>query len=360
MCFPGCVSNDEESVELIGTEYKNPPPAPDFMLINQNGEVVTFSDYEDKVIVVAFIYTTCPDVCLVISSNLAYIYDNLGDYSDDVVILSVTIDPARDTVSHLSEWTEKMGYEWNHLTHDSTATIENVWYTWNVVVDDDHIANSSPPEEKTVRFAVLNPDNSSFSTDNKCGSLQNNECYTNGEDMAEYAFNENMNIAYNITEGVIGNWTSNESWNWGLYAWDDGNESWIESNEQELKMLAITKNSHLAWVASNADISNLPPGVDCGGNGWIMGSGPSSHCMCDEGWERGNNDWLSCVLAAEDRNANSSETIDPHAETLGQYEIGHSTSTYIVDKHMNKRLSYSGIFWDVEDFLDDVISLVNE
>ena len=35
--------------------------------------------------------------------------NNLDNYNDSIEIISITIDPARDTVSHLSEWTEKRG-----------------------------------------------------------------------------------------------------------------------------------------------------------------------------------------------------------------------------------------------------------
>ena len=116
--LPGCMDSQEDGPSLIGTEYRDPPEAPDFTLKNQNGADVRLSDYEDKVVVVAFIYTSCPDVCLVISSNLAYVYENLGGHSENVEMISITIDPARDTVSRLSQWTDDMGYQWDHLTHD--------------------------------------------------------------------------------------------------------------------------------------------------------------------------------------------------------------------------------------------------
>ena len=109
-----------------------PPDAPDFTLLNQNSESVTLSDYSDKVVVVAFIYTSCPDVCLAISANLAWIHQNLGEYSDDVVILSITIDPARDTVDRFAQWTEANGYEWDHLSAERPSTLVNVWNSWNI------------------------------------------------------------------------------------------------------------------------------------------------------------------------------------------------------------------------------------
>ena len=45
---------------------------------------------------------------------------------------------------------------------------------------------------------------------------------------------------------------------------------------------------------------------------------------------------------------------------LGEYEVGHSTTTFIVGKEMRKRVAYSGIHWDADDFLQDVITLVDE
>ena len=112
----GCI--DPEGTEILGTEYRNPPDAPDFTLKNQFGEDVSLSDFDGKVVVVAFIYTACPDVCLIISSNIDYVSQNLGSESESVEFISITIDPARDTTQRLLEWTAAREYDWNHLTHD--------------------------------------------------------------------------------------------------------------------------------------------------------------------------------------------------------------------------------------------------
>ena len=80
--------------------------------------------------------------------------------------------------------------------------------------------------------------------------------------------------------------------------------------------------------------------------------------MCDEGWERQGDDWLSCIT--EGSSSDSSNHSDPHEESLGEYEIGHSTVTFIIDKEQRKRVAYSGIQWDVNDFLHDVKTLANE
>ena len=90
-----------------------------------------------------------------------------------------------------------------------------------------------------------------------------------------------------------------------------------------------------------------------------MGTGSNAHCMCDEGYERPDGEWLSCMIEGSSNLGNASTT-DPHDISLGEYEVGHSTTTFIVGKEMRKRVAYSGIHWDADDFLQDVITLVDE
>ena len=84
----GCLETVGDS-SFNGIEYRDPIEAPDFTLVDQDGNNVTLSDYEGKVVVLAFIYTSCPDVCLIISSNLQWAKMNLQeDLADEVVFLS--------------------------------------------------------------------------------------------------------------------------------------------------------------------------------------------------------------------------------------------------------------------------------
>ena len=352
----GCIG--PEGTEILGTEYKNPPDAPDFTLENQFGEDVSLSDFDGKVVVVAFIYTACPDVCLIISSNIDYVSKNLGSESEFVEFISITIDPAKDNTQRLLEWTTARGYEWNHLTHDRGSVIQAVWDEWKVVVDADHIANSLPPEETMLRFAVMSPDNSTVVTDNPCIDAFNVSCYSNGGELAEYALTVNAEIDYDIRNGTIGNWTADESWEWVLHIWNGSGETW-DPTDASISEMDIGFDTHLAWIASNANLSMMPPGVDCNGRGWVMGTGASAHCMCDDGWDRGSDDWMSCVPVGSTE-VNDGNLTDPHEESLGEYEIGHSTVTFIIDKEQRKRVAYSGIHWDVGDFLQDVKALAEE
>ena len=353
LLLPGCMSDD---IELIGTEYLDPPEAPDFTLFDQNGDVFKFSDHEGKVIVVAFVYTSCPDICLIISANLHFVKENLGSNSDGVVFVSVTIDPSRDTIPHLSEWTEQMGYDWYHLT-GSAGILQDVYRNWNVVVDNAHIAASEPPSESLVRVAVLNPDNSSITIESPCQGPTLADCFENGSELMDYTMSS-ANISYDQSQGLIGEWQEDGEWIWVLHLWDSTNESWVEVGTNDPSTVDVDSDTHLAWIASGANLSMAPPGQDCNGHGWIMGPGGGAHCMCDEGYNRPSNDWLSCV--SEGDSSDDHGEVDPHEQALGEYEVGHSSVTYIIDKQMRKRVAYSGIYWDAYDFLHDVVALSDE
>tara|TARA_B100001179_G_scaffold199984_1_gene160235 strand:- start:136 stop:408 length:273 start_codon:yes stop_codon:yes gene_type:complete len=90
-----------------------------------------------------------------------------------------------------------------------------------------------------------------------------------------------------------------------------------------------------------------------------MGSGGGAHCMCDDGYERPEGDWLSCI-AEGTGSSDGADEVDPHEESLGEYEVGHSTVTFILDKQLRKRVAYSGIYWEADEFIHDLKALVDE
>jgi cytochrome oxidase Cu insertion factor (SCO1/SenC/PrrC family) len=75
-----------------------------FSLINQNGEPVTDKDYREKLMLVFFGYTFCPDVCPTEAQTLSVAMNELGDDAADVVPVFITVDPARDTVEVMGEF----------------------------------------------------------------------------------------------------------------------------------------------------------------------------------------------------------------------------------------------------------------
>jgi protein SCO1/2 len=94
--------------------------APDFALTGQDGAPVTLADLRGKVLAVAFIYTSCPDVCPLLTTKMAEVQDALGaDFGRRVAFVSITVDPARDTPEMLKDYAAAHGADprgWAFLT----------------------------------------------------------------------------------------------------------------------------------------------------------------------------------------------------------------------------------------------------
>ena len=45
----------------------------DFALVNQNGDTITQKDYQDKIYVADFFFTTCPTICPIMTDNMGYL-----------------------------------------------------------------------------------------------------------------------------------------------------------------------------------------------------------------------------------------------------------------------------------------------
>lgn len=78
---------------------------PDFSFINQNGEKVTFVDFEGKIVVADFFFTNCPTICPIMTKQMTRLQWLLEDPSfKDVKFLSHTVNPENDTPEVLMEY----------------------------------------------------------------------------------------------------------------------------------------------------------------------------------------------------------------------------------------------------------------
>jgi protein SCO1/2 len=84
--------------------FDPPRQAPEFSLQGSDGRTLTLSRFRDKVVVLGFGYTSCPDVCPTTLSTLAQMRRKLGAEAADVQIVYVTVDPERDTVERMREY----------------------------------------------------------------------------------------------------------------------------------------------------------------------------------------------------------------------------------------------------------------
>jgi protein SCO1/2 len=80
-------------------------PVSDWQLQDAEGDFVRLSDWRDQTLLVGFIYTQCPSVCVALGSRYQQLQRTLqAGNSTDVHLLSVSIDPDQDTPARLAAY----------------------------------------------------------------------------------------------------------------------------------------------------------------------------------------------------------------------------------------------------------------
>ncbi len=82
------------------------PPLEFSMTRASDGKAVTEADYRGKVVMLYFGYTFCPDVCPTTLANVSEILGRVGAEARQIRVLFVTVDPDRDTLPILKDYTK--------------------------------------------------------------------------------------------------------------------------------------------------------------------------------------------------------------------------------------------------------------
>jgi thiol-disulfide isomerase/thioredoxin len=82
----------------------------DFSLVDIDGEAFWLSDFKGRVVLLDFMATWCGP-CRMSMSDLSEIRTHFGE---DIVIISISIDPISDTVEQLMSWRDTWEADWIH------------------------------------------------------------------------------------------------------------------------------------------------------------------------------------------------------------------------------------------------------
>lgn len=91
---------------------------PEFAFINQDSIIISNEDFNKKVYVAEFFFTSCPSICPIMNKNMKRIENRFGK-RQDFGIASFSIDPIKDTPSVLKAYAETyevFSQNWHFLT----------------------------------------------------------------------------------------------------------------------------------------------------------------------------------------------------------------------------------------------------
>lgn len=130
-----------------GTDVSGSTPDLSFDLTRAtDGKNVTQSDYRGKIVLIYFGYTYCPDVCPMTLSHLAQALQKAKGAAENVRVLFVTVDPGRDDLNTLKDYTANFGPEFVGMrgTPDELATLAKRY----------RIAYSVHPDPDPTKYVV--------------------------------------------------------------------------------------------------------------------------------------------------------------------------------------------------------------
>lgn len=117
--------------QFRGSLLDPPIPAPDFSLTQANGETFTLSAQKEKVVLLFFGYTYCPDVCPTTLADLAQVMKRLGRQSERVRVVFISVDPQRDTPERAQSYAAAFDPSFIGLS-GTEADLQPVWNAYGV------------------------------------------------------------------------------------------------------------------------------------------------------------------------------------------------------------------------------------
>jgi protein SCO1 len=128
---PGASRLVQPTGEMLNTK------APDFILLNQEGDRFDSTKLRGKVVVVNFIFTTCTDVCPLFTAHFAQLQRAFkSGPAGDLFFVSITTDPQVDSPKVLKSYAQRYGADfqnWAFLT-GTDAQLKPVWKGFGIRV----------------------------------------------------------------------------------------------------------------------------------------------------------------------------------------------------------------------------------
>ena len=133
---PNMVSQElvDEEIRFVKKYHK----IADFSLINQNGENISEKNYQNKIYIADFFFTTCPTICPIMTDNMVYLQKKLLK-NKNILLVSFSVTPEVDNVEVLKNYAIEKGVldsKWNLLTGNKKKIYELARKSYLVAKND--------------------------------------------------------------------------------------------------------------------------------------------------------------------------------------------------------------------------------
>ncbi len=129
---------------------------PPFRLVNQESDTITEKTFAGKIYVADFFFTSCPGICPKMTANMKILQDEFSK-DNDILLLSHSVTPTRDSVPILKEYAENEGVivdKW-HLVTGNREEIYNLGRNEYFVEEDLGIAKDIDEFLHTENFVLI-------------------------------------------------------------------------------------------------------------------------------------------------------------------------------------------------------------
>lgn len=118
------------------------PKFPKVTLEDSKERQYSISEFEDKYVFITFLYTSCTTVCPELEYNMAQVYKQIPKkyIGEDIVFLSISFDPARDTPATLEKYRgyfKSDGETWRMARIPNEAELKTLLDSFGVIVIPD-------------------------------------------------------------------------------------------------------------------------------------------------------------------------------------------------------------------------------
>lgn len=153
----------DRNYQYQGNLFDPFPAAYQFELRDQNGEIFRMEDQKGKVVLLFFGYAHCPDVCPTTLSKFKKIHASLGDQTDRVTFVFITVDPERDTPDKIRVYLNAFHSSFIGLT-GTHGELQPIWDGYYIFEEKEEVDEHAHEEDAgylvshTSRVYVVDPE----------------------------------------------------------------------------------------------------------------------------------------------------------------------------------------------------------